>query len=277
MYVVIDIGGTNTRIGFSKNLKKIDKLVKFRTQHVFLSWVRKAVDVVEHELDGAIPKSTVVGIAGTVDRGKGVLLKSPHLLSWQKKPLARILSAKLKSKVILENDAALGALGEAVRGAGKGREIIAYVAIGTGVGGARVLHKRIDESVYGFEPGHQIIVPSGMRWSCGQKGCLDAHASGSAFVREFGKSPKEVKSRRVWKRYAEFLGPGIVNVIVMWSPDVVVIGGSFAKSKGFIMGPLREYVFSNLKIFPSPPIVLGKLEDTAGIYGGMELLRNARL
>jgi glucokinase len=92
-----------------------------------------------------------------VDKQAKKLVKSPHLPKWVDKPLGSRLEKALGVKVLLENDAALAALGEAVFGAGRRAEIVGYLTISTGIGGARVVDGRIDKKSVGFEPGHMII------------------------------------------------------------------------------------------------------------------------
>ena len=86
-----------------------------------------------------------------------MLVNAPHLPGWIRKPFSERLKAELACPVFLENDSAIVALGEAHHGAGKGDDIMAYLTVSTGMGGARIVHGAIDVNVFGFEPGHQYI------------------------------------------------------------------------------------------------------------------------
>ena len=98
-----------------------------------------------------------VGVAGLLSTDRQILLKSPHLRKWEGKNIAEAFSQTVGVPILFENDAAFGALGEAVSGAGMGVSILAYIAVGTGVGGARVVDDKIDRATFGFEMGHQRL------------------------------------------------------------------------------------------------------------------------
>ena len=97
------------------------------------------------------------GVPGILNKEKTVLLSAPNLEKWEDVFLKEALEKALDVPVRLENDAALGALGEAVFGAGKDKRIVAYFTVSTGVGGARVTDGRLDEGAFGFEPHRQIV------------------------------------------------------------------------------------------------------------------------
>src|SRR3989338_2224336 len=124
------------------------------------------------------------GLPGVFDREKTKILRSPNLPLWEAKPIAEEFMSKFRVPVILENDSALGGLGEALHGAGIGRKIVAYIAIGTGIGGARIVEGRIDERSHGFEPGHQII-------DCGSGRDLESMISGRALGKQYKKVTSE--------------------------------------------------------------------------------------
>lgn len=211
------------------------------------------------------------GIAGPLDREKTMLVASPHISGWIQKPLKLELEKTFGCKVLLENDADLGGLGEATKGAGVGKNIMAFLTISTGVGGVRIVNGKIDENVLGFEPGHQIIVADGDPCNCGGKGHLETYVGGFYLEKKYQKKPEDIKESEIWDEVAKYLAMGLNNTIVHWSPDIVVLGGSVMKSL-----PL-EVVTSHLKdiltIFPeSPQLVLAALGHEAGLYGALNLL-----
>lgn len=215
---------------------------------------------------------TAGGIAGPIDKEKTCLAKSPHISGWINKPLKTELERIFGCKVFLENDTATGGIGEAVKGAGKGMQVVAYIALGTGVGGKRVIDGTIPEDSFNFEPGHQIIVPDGNLCNCGGKGHLEAYIGGSYFEKIYGQKGEKINDPEIWSEISRFLAIGLVNTTVHWSPDIIVLGGSVSKS--IPLEKVNTYLKEFLTIYPAAPqVVLGTLHDDAGLYGALELLK----
>lgn len=204
------------------------------------------------------------GVAGPLDKEKTMLIKSPHIGGWVGKPLKQRLTEIFEAQVLLENDTALVALGEATTGAGVGKNIVAYLGIGTGVGGARIVNGSIDQNALGFEPGHQTVVIDGNPCHCGGKGHLETYVAGGYLN----------KNTADWDQVAKYLAVGLNNTIVHWSPDIVVLGGSVMQSIPIIQ--VKNYLKENLIIFPQvPDIVLSKLGNEAGLHGGLTILNQS--
>ena len=166
---------------------------------------------------------------------------------------------------LIENDSALCGLGEAVAGAGRGSDIVAYITVSTGVGGVRIVDGKVDRAHAGFEPGHQIVA-SGLT--------LERLVSGRAMSEKYGKHPREITDEVVWEELAGYLALGLHNTIVHWSPEVVVLGGSMMKVPGIALPAVQAYLAKTLKIFPVlPELRLAELGDFGGLHGALELLR----
>lgn len=212
------------------------------------------------------------GIAGPLDKEKSMLATSPHIGGWVQKPLKTELEKVFETKIILENDTALVGLGEAVKGAGKDNNIVAYLGIGTGIGGVRLVDGKIDRNSLGFEPGHQIIIPGGNPCNCGGKGHLETYTSGFYFPWIYQKKGEEITNPDVWDEVAKYIAVGLNNVIVHWSPDIVVLGGAVTQS--IPLDKVRAYLREYVKVFPQlPPVVKATLGQEAGLYGALELLK----
>lgn len=211
------------------------------------------------------------GLAGPLDKDKTMLVKSPHIGNWIGKNFKQELEQALNATVSLENDADLAALGEACFGAGVGKNIVAYLTISTGVGGGRVVNKKLDENALGFEPGHQIIVPDGAPCDCGGKGHLESYVSGSGLLKIYQKKGEDISDPKVWDEVAKYLTIGLNNVSVFWSPDIIILGGAVMKS--IPLDAVRAYLAEVLTIFPqAPEMQLAKLGDPAGLYGALALI-----
>lgn len=202
------------------------------------------------------------GIAGPFDKEKTMLIKSPHIGGWVGKPLKQRLTEIFGAPVILENDTALVALGEANFGAGVSKNIVAYLGLGTGLGGARIVNGKIDQNALGFEPGHQIIVPDGNPCRCGGKGHLETYVTGAYLDRDTSN----------WDEVAKYLAIGLNNTIVHWSPDIVVLGGSVMQN--ISLDQVKAYLQDYLTIFPTPPeIAAAELGNESGFYGGLTIIK----
>ena len=216
------------------------------------------------------------GIAGPLDREKTELINSPNLSGWIDKPLKETLRKIIKAPVYLENDAAVVGLGEAVNGAGKGEEIVAYITVSTGIGGVRIVDGKIDRNIFGFEPGHQIIDLTGTLCPmCNLAGHLEGRVSGAALEARFKKKPHEITDSQVWEEAAKWLAYGLNNTAVYWSPSVIVLGGSMIiKSPGISIERVSHHLKKTLTIFPERPrLAKAELGDIGGLYGALEILK----
>ncbi|MBI3671423.1 ROK family protein, partial [Candidatus Azambacteria bacterium] len=148
-----------------------------------------------------------------------------------------------------------------------------YITVSTGVGGARIVNGKIDANRFGFEPGHQIIDFEEAHCSfCSTKGELEDYVSGKSLMEKFKKRPEEIKDEKVWRELATTLAYGINNVIVFWSPDVVVLGGSMMNNPGISAEDIKLHLKDTLTIFPEySDIKLASLGDIGGLYGALEL------
>lgn len=273
MFILFDIGGTKTRIAFSPDGAVVGEPKVFFTPQEFDKGIDQFRKAAQELSAGQEIRAAAGGVAGPLDREKTRLVRSPHVSGWIGKPLKEELQRILGAPVYLENDAAMAGLGEAAYGEGKGKRIVVYVTVSTGVGGARIVDGEIDTSAMGFEPGHQIIDADGTLCpECKSvPGYLERYVSGSAIERRYGKKADEIDDPKVWDEVARFLAYGLNNSIVHWSPDVVILGGSVMQK--IPLGKVREYLTDLLKIFPEPPLVRkAVLGDFVGLYGALQFL-----
>ncbi|MEX2369027.1 MAG: ROK family protein, partial [Candidatus Paceibacterota bacterium] len=233
MFITIDIGGTTTRVAsFPRFDGPMDVLDKFPTPDTPKAGMRKITNCLDRHVRWPI-KAVVVGIAGVVDAENKKLFSSPNLPTWVGEPLAPYLEdfAELET-VYMVNDTDLGGLGEAHEGAGSKKGITAYLTVGTGVGGTRIVDGRIDRSTYGFEPGHQVIDVSDYLAATEAskegsiRGHLEYYISGRNIEQRTGKSATDIQDEGLWATFENQLVAALNNVIVFWSPDTVVLGGS---------------------------------------------------
>lgn len=242
VYIVFDCGGTKLRLAASVDGQTITRKKVIPTPKQFSEGVQVLQAEIAALSEGQPLHSIVGGIAGVLQPDKKGLQFAPNLADWEDKPLVQELAATFRVPVFLQNDAALGALGEAVFGAGKDKKIVAYVAVGTGVGGARVVEGKIDGSSFGFEPGHHV---------------MDAGKTFEQLV--VGDQEKE-----------KWLAQGLVNTALFWSPDIIVLGGSVVHWKEVQLPDVVSHFKAAWKMsFAPPPLVAAGLGDESGLYGGL--------
>lgn len=269
MYLVFDIGGTRMRVGGSHDHRTIDAVIEAPTPQVFADGIAQLIAMCHEVAGGDLVEGVAGGLPGIVDE-YGVLLRAPHLASWQHQDIVSLLSETFSScPVKLGNDSALGGLGEARFGAGKGAHIVAYIALGTGIGGCRVVGGKLDVVRWGFEPGHQIIDTE-------KQESWEQRASGSGVLLRYGKRSEELeKDPKIWKQILHDFTIGIHNTILFWAPDVVVLGGGPMNSGAIQPEQLQERLYELPAVYDSwPELKTATLGDRAGLYGALALLQD---
>lgn len=246
-----------------------------------------------------------VGSPGPLDPVAGVVYNSPNLPGWTRVPLKNILEEKTRTRVFVDNDANLGALGEHRFGAGRGSVHMAYVTVSTGIGGGLILDGHIYRGAGGGagEVGHMVIDHRGPLCGCGRKGCLEALASGTAMaararelvaagrgraiLRKAGGNPWDITAVSVAGAAMDgdreaasiilaagmYLGMGMANLINLINPERLVIGGG-ALGAGDIFWSSMEKEISKSALRPSldeVTVVKARLEGRSGLMGAVAL------
>lgn len=183
-----------------------------------------------------------IGCTGPVDPLSGILEKNEFLPGWEGMCLTDELERSFGVSVAMENDADAAALGEFAWGAGRGAKRFIYVTVSTGIGGGMVFDSQLYRGVDGSHPeiGHHVIDPAGPQCFCGAHGCWESLASGPALAQRGGLSnAKDVcdAARRGDKnalmaieQEGFYLGMGVANLITLFVPDIIVLGGGVMQS-----------------------------------------------
>ena len=288
LFLGIDIGGTKVALG----LGGPDGELVARSQHAAEThrgpdaMLERIVSETKELLAASGGRTQAIGIAcgGPLDRRQGLVLGPPNLPGWTSVPIVERLSDALKAPAFLDNDANLAALGEQRSGAGRGFEDLLYLTISTGIGGGIV---QGGELVHGLgdgagEIGHQTLDPEGPVCGCGNRGCLEALASGSAIARAAREAATADPSRaagllsraggdarrlsgrivaeaatagdelaaELWDRAMRFLGIGIANAITILAPQVVILGGGMSAAGSMLFDPIRAIVRQRVRLLP---------------------------
>ncbi|WP_245433053.1 ROK family protein [Mesorhizobium sp. WSM3866] len=253
------------------------------------------------------PQAKVSGIGmcapGPLDPKAGIVIGPPTLAGWHNVPLIDILSRQFGLPVRLENDANAAALGEWRFGAGRGAGSLVFVTVSTGIGGGVVADGHIYHGRRGLaaEIGHMTITGEGDRCFCGNVGCFEAVASGTALGRRATRLTKpgdgsvlrrlsdhgDVSARHVVdaaragdavacelvETEAKWLGIGFTNLLHLYSPDLIVMGGGLANGFDLLAPGIRATVEERaMQAYRDVPIVPAELGDRAGLVGAASLI-----
>ncbi len=304
----LDFGGTKLSAGVVERGERTWRSLKRVPSGpaVDRAWSLDAMASMASELLAGTPAASVgVSFGGPVDAEQGRVLRSHHVPGWEGFPLREALEDRFGAPAIIDNDANVGALGEARFGAGQGCRSLLYVTISTGIGGGWVLDGHIHRGADGLagEIGHLTVQPGGPTCSCGRRGCLEAVAAGPAIARsaqarlherpEGGATLRrlvdgEVKAitardvshaaragdeiaRQVLREAAGWLGYALGGAIVLLNPERVVIGGGVSKSgAGYfedVRAAARQQVLPDMRV----DVVPAALGDDAPLWGGVAL------
>ena len=294
----VNIGGTDTMIGLVDVHQKLVAMEKFPTnaqrpaEEVIAEIGQRILEFLDKQgitMDQCV--GTGIGVPGTVDRKAGKVIYSNNI-HWENVEIAGLIEKQLPIPVRIANNADCAALGEEVAGAGKEYQDVVMLTLGTGVGGGIILDGEIYEgkSIGGGELGHMVIIENGEPCTCGRKGCLEAYASVTALKRDAkrvsGKSMTTVEIFSAAKNgdtricevvdtYIRRLGVGIVNIVNVFRPQLVLIGGELCEQGEALLEPLRIMVkngcFGGEK-GELPEIEIASLGNRAGMIGAASLI-----
>jgi predicted NBD/HSP70 family sugar kinase len=276
-YVLFDIGGTKTRIALSDDLETYGESMSFKTPKKFQAGMKEFEQAVAKILpDGVKVKGLAGGIRGRLSEDKSGIDNDAVLTDWRGQSVTGYLEGVYGCPAFLENDAAIAGLGEAVFGAGKGFEIVAYHTISTGVGGAKIENGEIDLATVGFEPGHQILDVDRTVLGDEVVPTLENLVSGTAIEERYKVKAYEIpQSDVLWKELAGYVAQGLRNTVMYWSPEAIVLGGSMVIGDPCIkIDDIRKETVAALDGFVDTPYIAeAKLGDETGLYGAMAILK----
>lgn len=267
MILAIDIGGTNIKVGIGENGAevKLHSHAKTTTPQDYEAGLQAVKELAQQQLGGGVPETIVLGIAGIMDKNHEVLVNAPNLPDWSGKNFKEDLENLFQAKVAIHNDALLAGTAEAVLGSGRGANVVGYVGIGTGVGGVKITAGQPEIYVSGSEPGHQLIQLNDewVEWE-------DLIASAGIKAHE-GKDPNEIDDVEFWDNVAKITAVGLHNLALVWSPDVLIVGGGMVTNN---LIPWEKVVnnyldLSKKAVFTLPSLVQATLGETSGLLGGI--------
>lgn len=242
-----------------------------------------------------------VGAPGSIDPYTGMIATSNNL-RFNKVPMGQMLKERLGRDVFLENDANAAAYGEFLAGAGVGTKNMIAITLGTGVGSGIIIDGKLfsGANLAGGELGHNVIVVDGKPCTCGRNGCWETYASATGLINLTKDAMQNNKDTAMWKMcngdinkvsgrtayegmragdevatsvvrdYEKYLSYGIVNVVNIFQPEVLCIGGGISKEGDTLLKPVQKAVEKHnfaKNVERQTQIKIAKLGNDAGIIG----------
>jgi glucokinase len=291
----VDIGGTKIGVGAVTETGLILCRLECPTtpEQGFASAMRRTKEMLHEAARHAGSKFDGIGVASTgpVDPFTGIIGDVGTLPGWQGGNLVTELAEEFGVSVAVENDADAGALAEAQWGTARGSSRFIYITISTGIGGGIVLSGELYRGVGGAHPelGHQVIDASGPRCYCRAHGCWESLASGpamTAWMREQRPNVAELSAaqicdlarqgdelaRRAVERQGHYLGLGIGNLITMFTPEIIALGGGVMKSADLFLDRARQVIREISTQVPAEKtqLTLAALGPDTGLAGGAQ-------
>jgi glucokinase len=218
-----------------------------------------------------------IGFGGPVSFASQRIVLSTHVSGWHDFDLCGFVRELTGAPVIIDNDANVGAVGEARFGAAKGCSPLFYMTLSTGIGGGIYEGGRVLRGAdsYGGEIGHITIRPGGPECLCGARGCYERLCGGLWLERDYGKPAKELLLDAGFvKGYVVDLALGLKAAIMLLNPQRVVIGGGISKAGDRLFVPLREELRRQITSWSAARIdvVPAGLGDDSVLYGALALV-----
>jgi glucokinase len=300
--LALDIGGTKLAVGVVTADGSVHGLVVQPTrpeagpEAVISRLFAMGRDAIQSA--GLATPIAAVGISsgGPLDSEAGVVLRPLQLPDWVDVPMADLARAEFGVPAYLENDATAAALGEHRFGIGRGTGSMVYLTISTGVGGGVIIAGALHRGAAGNggEPGHIVVRPDGRACPCGRRGCLEAYVSGPSIARRAAEGLRSGQSsslhgiepltaadvsaaaaqgdafaQSIWDETTDVLGEGLTDLVNVFEPELVVLGGGVTRAGAMLLDPVAAIVARSAM----PPaaqavtIVLAGLGDVAGVVG----------
>ncbi|MHB1355176.1 MAG: ROK family protein [Anaerolineae bacterium] len=309
IYASVDLGGTKIACALAEADGRIlrestQPTISARGPEAVLQSIADQVRTLANAL-GRQPAALGIGVPGLADLERGTTLFLPNLPGhWRDIPVREILSPLVGCPVYLLNDVRMATLGELTYGHGRTAHTMAFLALGTGIGGGVAVDGVLRLGPLGAagEIGHQTILPDGPLCGCGNHGCLETLASGPAITAEgirlllMGQAPAlnalvrgdlnlvspralaaaaadDPAIRSALVRAAEYVGIGVANVITILHPDLVVLGGGVAEIGPLLFDTVRDTVKQRVRMFLVDGVRIehSLLGEKAGMLGGIAL------
>ncbi len=304
VFLGIDLGGTAIKVGLVSREGKLLKSFQVPTKaesHDRQVIVDNLKTAIRSAMEGEERVLSIgIGVPGGVDKKHGMIRFMPNIQPLENYALAEDLEKSFGMPVAIDNDANNAARGEYIFGAGKKYQDFVLITLGTGIGGGIFIRGDIYGGVANFagEVGHMKIVPEGRACGCGLNGCWEAYGSATAMIKRakglvaMGKrtslsSVNEINAKVIFdeakkgdeialevvEEACHYIGIGIANLIHLFNPEAVIVGGGVSHAGDFLFERLRRYasLYTKTEMFETCEIVPAVLVNDAGVMGSAAL------
>ena len=309
----IDVGGTNVKIALVDDKGKIIYSNSVPTYanmgyEYTVNNIKQAIRDLLKETNTSSKDIEGIGFGfpGQVDYQHGVVRLAPNIPGWVNVPIAKVFEEEFKIPTRVDNDVRCAALGELNFGAGKGCENLICITVGTGIGSGLIINGKLvrGASNSAGEIGHiKLDMTGGPLCGCGDRGCLEAFASGPSIVsmaEEYIRGGKSTKYRelanpditpyivseaakqgdrvaqKIFTIMGEYIGIGLTSVVNLLNPEKIIIGGGVADAGEILLNPIREMIAK--RAIPvsadAVEVVPAQLGNTAGVIGASLLIKS---
>jgi len=316
MFVGIDLGGTNIKIGlFDSELKLISKTsvatkVDMGPEVVIDKMAQTAKKLlVEAGLSLQDVVAVGIGTPGPAKYTEGIIIKSTNMPTFKNVPICRMLNERLGAPIVFDNDANVACWGEYAVGAGKGVKDMVFFTLGTGIGGGIISNGELvhgcDEN--GAELGHMIIYPDGRNCNCGQRGCVEAYASADSTARRAAEALEagaesslkkvldekgQITSKDIYEHLAngdklakeitdgtaKALAITCINMLHTTEPKRIVFAGGMIAAGDVLLNRIKDFFDEHIWTLKKElvEICFATLGEDAGIIGAAALAQHAK-
>ncbi len=309
----IDVGGTNVKIALVNDKGNIiySNSIPTRAEMGYEYTINNMKEAIaelikETKSDKKSIEGIGFGFPGQIDYKKGVVRLAPNIPGWVEVPIAEIMEKEFGIPTRVDNDVRCAALGELNYGAGIGCENLICITVGTGIGSGLIINGKLvrGASNAAGEIGHiKLDMHGGPLCGCGDRGCLEAFASGPSIVamaEEYIKGGKSTKYRelanpditpyivseaakqgdpvakRIFTIVGEYIGIGLASVVNLLNPEKIIIGGGVAAAGDLLLNPIKENLIKRAMPIAGSAveIVPAKLGNSAGVIGASLLIKS---
>ncbi len=309
----IDVGGTNVKIALVNEKGNIiySNSIPTRAEMGYeytINNMKEAISelIKETKSDAKNIEGIGFGFPGQIDYQKGIVRLAPNIPGWVEVPIAEIIEKEFGIPTRVDNDVRCAALGELNYGAGIGCENLICITVGTGIGSGLIINGKLvrGASNAAGEIGHiKLEMNGGPLCGCGDRGCLEAFASGPSIVamaEEYIKGGKSTKYRelanpditpyivseaakqgdpvakRIFTIMGEYIGIGLASVVNLLNPEKIIIGGGVAAAGDLLLNPIKENLIKRAMPIAGAAveIVPAQLGNTAGVIGASLLIKS---
>ena len=309
----IDVGGTNIKIALVNEKGSIiySNSIPTRAEMGYEYTINSMKEAIRDLLKETKTEAKDIegmgfGFPGQIDCQKGIVRLAPNIPGWVEVPIAEIMEKEFGIPTRVDNDVRCAALGELNFGAGIGCENLICITVGTGIGSGLIINGKLvrGASNAAGEIGHiKLDIKEGPLCGCGDRGCLEAFASGPSIVamaEEYIKGGKSTKYRelanpeitpyivseaaklgdpvakRIFTIMGEYIGVGLASVVNLLNPEKIIIGGGVAAAGDILMNPIKETLVKRAMPISGAAVevVPAQLGNTAGVIGASLLIKS---